>query len=895
MRSATYDYVFLSTRPHPVPWNSSLLAGAFCYIQPCIFFDQIKLATNWQKRTTCLHPRLLLINVVKGILCSHGRVPARRHESYHGAENTSLLIPHARFNHQRPLRPPPPHPLNLIDTPLCACPRVVIVPKVMVRLQANEMVDDRVLLARANAEIVRLKTRLREALYSAIGSDDGNDSLERQGPSWTNGRRVGSAPAGAKGEAAGDKLEMEGSLSHESNLLQKPEGTSIHTLPRSPVPPRVTGGEKSAAPVATENVAATTAAAAVAAAQRRHTAKLIAENERLRESNDRLKSEVQGLLQSNRKLKRRRQGDRLLATVGRGGRPFSPPVNWSARYAYGAANVRRRRPASSNSSLRGRRTLPPRARSVSPGAASSAVAEAARRNLPIFRRRSFDGEGSEEGEGAPVEDALSPGEIQAMVGDEAGVSVPTTPRNQEEAEEVTQLEMFRRELERQASAVGAETDHREGQARSGAVVVDDPGGGNKAYAEALLVRKSQRLEDLMFEAQGRERRRLREERGRLSLARTERLALEAQLARLTEQSRIAELAGSTGLEEPAEPEGPAEVTDVVDGLAPVPAVAISSTVPPIPTLSINEDVPSSAKVSDARESVKAAENPRGNRDQSGENAELKLGSERPLVQPAQSARNSSGLADPSAIGGVDTVSAPTSEPGYAGSNENQGPDGYREGNPPEVLAAGAKARRLVPAANIPERRPTGRISPISARRKPNHQRPSTSGGPAGRARSRRAHRWAGGSRSPVRGRATMLEPASAREHNSRGSSGKHRQQQEVEATLGRAAAATTASATKINALQLASPLASHRQPRKAQGFRPVGGDSSRKGGRGAGGGGDLRVEVGEAAKGSLAYSVADLGLRLKVRFVDVTGGVVVVTTRGIGVTVAVRLHCRFPL
>ncbi|CAN0453717.1 unnamed protein product, partial [Ectocarpus sp. 12 AP-2014] len=51
--------------------------------------------------------------------------------------------------------------------------------KVMVRLRANEVVDDRVLLARARAEIKRLKKRLCEALEGALlgtaAEDDGND------------------------------------------------------------------------------------------------------------------------------------------------------------------------------------------------------------------------------------------------------------------------------------------------------------------------------------------------------------------------------------------------------------------------------------------------------------------------------------------------------------------------------------------------------------------------------------------------------------------------------------------------------------------------------------------------------------------------------------------------
>ena len=703
----------------------------------------------------------------------------------------------------------------------------------MVRLRANEVVDDRVLLARAEAEIIRLKNLLRELLDSTIGPDDNDESLKNpanKGPSWTNRIRAKSAPADTKGGAVGDNLGV-ARLPNES--LHSLEDKSSEVVPRGLKSPRDTGGD-AAAPVST---AAATAATAAIIAHRRHAAKLMAENERLRENNNRLRADIQGLLQSNRKLKRRRQVQRSGIAVGRHGPPFSPTVDWSARYAYAAANARRRRPASTSSPLRAR-TLPLRARSVSPGAPSSV-----RKSLPVFRRRMFGGQG-DEGEGAPVEDALSPDEVRAILGDEAAaVAVPTTPRNQEEAEEVTQLDMFRCELEKQASTGEEATGYREAQARSGAVV-DSTGGADNAHTGALLVRESQRLEDLMFEAQGRERRRLRDERERFTSARTERLALETQLARLTEVARVAELAETAEL---------VELADGVNNASPSLATVTAGAVSPVPTLSLVED---------ALHSTKALQQPHDNRYQSGENTETNLGSELAVAR-GQGAQNSRGWTDLGAVD-VDTFAAATTEPGGACGSENGGHDNG-EGISTDVLGTGARARRLVPARSIPERRQTGRISPISARRKPSHQRPSTSSGPAGRARSRRAHRWAGGSRSPVRGRATTLEPAFARKRSSRGGGGQHRQQQ-AEETADGCATLAAASTTKLKAVQVTSPspLASPRQPRKIRGLRSVGGDSSRPGG--GGDRGDLRAEVAGMTKESLAYSVADLGLRLKVRF-----------------------------
>ena len=743
--------------------------------------------------------------------------------------------------------------------PRYTCPPPFFCLKVMVRLRANEVVDDRVLLARAEAEITRLKNLLREALDSAMGPGDGDESLEnfaqKNDPSWSNRIRAESAPAGMKGGVIGDSLGAARSSNESPSSL---EATTSQVVPRGPKPARDTRDEAIAAPVSTATPAAAATAAAATAAQRRHAAKLIAENERLRESNDRLRADVQGLLQSNRKLKRRRGLRRLgFAAVGRGAPPFSSPVDWSARYAYAAANARRRRPSSTSSPLRAR-ALPPHARSVSPGAVSSSSSSSIRKRLlPVFRMRRFGGTG-DEGEGTPVEDALSPDEVRAIIGDEAtavaaaAATIPTTPRNQEEAEEVTQLEMFRRELEKPASAAGEQvTGYREGQARGGALVDGSTGGADNTYNEALLVRESQRLEDLMFEAHVRERRRLHDERGRLASARTERLELESQLARLAELARVDEITET------------AELADGVDIVAPAaPVTVTNSAVPPVPALPLVEDT---------QQSPKALEQPSADRNQPDEHAVINLGSERPVAR-SQGVRNSSGWADPSTVD-VDTAAAvaATTESGGAGGSSEKDEPGYGQGNPTDVPRTRARARRLVPASSIPERRQTGRITPISARRKPSHQRPSTSGGPSGRARSRRAHRWAGGSRSPVRGRATALEPAFTRERSSSGGGGgQHRQQQQQQAEDAVSGPATHAasSTAKLKALQVASqsPLASPRKPRKVQGLRPARGYPNRQEGGGGDDRGDLRAEVGGTTKGSLACSVADLGLRLKVRF-----------------------------
>ena len=457
------------------------------------------------------------------------------------------------------------------------------------RLRANEVVDDRVLLARAQAEIKRLKRRLREALEGTLlgaaeDHDGGGHADEANGGGGhhqAEGGRDSDGTAkietGALGACIGESGEegTKGGGRGADNMEITTAATSGGG--QSGCVPTKEGEER------TERIsAANTPTPAVDVAQKRQTAKLIAENERLREDNDRLRADVQRLvLQSNKqRLRRQRRQQR---GVGRAGNiptgPPSAPIDWSTRYADAAADARRRRPESSHragsharvnrSASSSRVVAMARRRRASPTTAPARVS-----SLPKFCRRQFGVDGNvEEGaesEGNPVEDGLSAEEVRAIIeGNDEAEATKTTlglPRNQEEGDEeavaAKQLKMFRRELQSwtgKGSFVRRGDDGGEEGAggtpeNSGTVDRTDGGASSGNLDEEtdieLFLAKSQRLEDLMFEAQGREKRCLREERARLASSREQRLALEAQLAELTGGAGIAD-STATGTHTPA--------------------------------------------------------------------------------------------------------------------------------------------------------------------------------------------------------------------------------------------------------------------------------------------------------------------------------------------------------
>ncbi|CAM9198949.1 unnamed protein product [Ectocarpus sp. 4 AP-2014] len=298
--------------------------------------------------------------------------------------------------------------------------------KVMVRLRANEVVDDRVLLARARAEIRRLKKRLREALEGALlgtaAEDDGNDGRcpNESSRSCHNHDRNGTPEETKPCPEIVDDV-CSGGADGGSARGVKEEGDNGHSMTTSTV---------------TNNTAA------------RHSCS-------------------------------RRSG--------------------------------------------------------SPSKGAAAVPSSALR-LPKFRKRQFAVDGcpgqDSGGEGEPVEDALTAEEVRIIVSNSveaegASGSPEQKVEEEQDAEDAKQLVMFRREI--QEGVVSGSLVKRSGgggrgrgtatfSAKNRAVVMVDGDGDNdgenvnrnpdeQADIE-VFIDQSQRLEDLMFEAQGRERRRL---------------------------------------------------------------------------------------------------------------------------------------------------------------------------------------------------------------------------------------------------------------------------------------------------------------------------------------------------------------------------------------------------
>lgn len=331
----------------------------------------------------------------------------------------------------------------------------------MVRIRPNEVVDDRVLLGRARAEITRLKQLLRQALGNALQPEEPGST-----PNVLNSRgHLHSMPSrdidgiGRVGTETGQEVAFMGCPNGDARIV-KP------------------------------------------AIQNRHVAKLIAENERLRDDNTCLLEKVQRLMQTKQKMKRRRRGGRSITPVRRIAPPIpAAPIDLTASHANAASQATRQRPSSS------------RERCPSP---RQSLSSARSLTLKPFIWREFGPGDNDNVEGKPIEDEVSEGEMKGLIDD--NLTTPSTGNREEE--EMAQLEALRCSL--QAADCRNETEgHGVASRRAASADMEK------------IVGESQRMEDLLFEAQGRERRRLREERERLSSSRAERLALEAQLAELT--------------------------------------------------------------------------------------------------------------------------------------------------------------------------------------------------------------------------------------------------------------------------------------------------------------------------------------------------------------------------
>lgn len=320
----------------------------------------------------------------------------------------------------------------------------------MVRIRPNEVVDDRVLLGRARAEITRLKQLLRQVLDNALQSDKSGSTptaLYSRGHSRDIGRVE---------EETGEEIALTGCSDGDARTVKQ-------------------------------------------AAQNRQVAKLIADNERLRDDNNCLLAKIQRLEKIKQTMKRRRRGARSITPMRRIAPPIpATPVDSNARYTNAASQQRRQRPSSSRE-----RCQSPR-QSLSPASSPT---------LKPFIRREFATDGNIEGK--PIEDDVSEGEIKGLIDD----NLTTTSTGNREEEEMAQIEALRCSLLASEGRNGIEGNGVTSQRAASPQIGE-------------IVGESQRMEDLLFEAQGRERRRIHEERERLNSSRTERLALEAQLADL---------------------------------------------------------------------------------------------------------------------------------------------------------------------------------------------------------------------------------------------------------------------------------------------------------------------------------------------------------------------------
>ncbi len=822
--------------------------------------------------------------------------------------------------------------------------------QVMVRLRANEVVDDRVLLARAQAEIKRLKRRLREALEGTLlGAAESDDDPHENGAGGCPRHKGGGGSEETTYASKKIKVEPPNSCIRS----RSGEGAKYVEVDTEDSTTAAAGtnsaeehhrgstdeGKEETAPI---SAAATTASVVASkAAHKRQAAKLIAENERLREDNDRLRADVQRLVLLSNKQRLRRQR-RQQRSVGRSGKvpvgPSSSPIDWSARYADAAAEARRRRPGpslrpSSNQSLNqgasssssSRVTAMGKKRSASPSPASPMAATVPARvlSLPKFCRRQFGVDGGDAkgagGEGEPVEEQLSEAEVRALIEIIPDVDATISPENQEAKKEATQLAMFRREIE---EGVECESPIKRGGGSGGGGIraLTDDGGAVRTNDGAtdgnpdketdieLFLDQSQRLEDMMFEAQDRERRRLRDERYHLASVRKQRLALEEQLAELTRggdtdadnsvphstttakpavkmdsnhvprlPSTLAENDGShqahTEVWKQSQQQQQQPPPPCFDGAVSVPGEhQREKTTTTSPILEGKER--KSATHSKTNGSSNKSDENNNNDGSDGEN----IGCEE---QPSSSsmALIGSAAATTTTTGKIPTTTASTTAmmmAVLAPPEETDGSNVYgtnRRGNSSASNNPALGARPTIPATKLPpeqRRQQTGRGVPVStptSHRNPSpssglrQRRPATSTGgpPSGSSRatsrSRRTKLRVGGSRSPMRGkRLAFVEPASPRFERNRGGTGsnQHHQlrQQQGRPREGSGGDSRAPQAAAHPLLASASPKKSRRFGRGADRTAPDRGGCNEQGG---------------AAERGLSYGVADLGLRLKVR------------------------------
>lgn len=654
----------------------------------------------------------------------------------------------------------------------------------MVRLRPNEVVDDRVLLSRAQAEIVRLKQLLRQALDNTLRADHSIPQEEAESMGYVS-KCDRNPNGGEKGRSKG--IEPLDSASVLSSLTGARAATTVKLAMESEFRP-TTGGTNSA--VTTEG--------------KWQMAKLMAENERLREDNERLTADFQRLSREQIKTKHHGRG----RAVAIGGKPPTSSVDWSARHADAADQTKQGR-LGSHSPLAPRRASGSRSASV---VTSSVPAS----TLLSFRRREFDDDdkGTDCGDCGHKEAHLgfSNEQLRDILGED-GVSRGKGD-DQEEAEAATELDLFRSEMNRVGRgnlSVAAQTE------------VEDDGGNVDA---GVQIQEFQRLEDMMFQAQGRERRRVREERKRLASARTERLALEAELAALT---------SSSAAERPA----------------------ISKNIVP--------RTPISAAPADEASTF-------------GRNSRVGPGDRRALINNESWVETSGGTDENRRDSGSILQDITSSFTVASSGNANELKLGDRHGDHESLPE---RSRRKEPVTEVPELRQTGWTTP--SRQSPSRRRPATSiGGLTGSVRSRRK-RTGSESPSPVmRVGNSSVDTSPAKKGRKNGRGWQHQQRSPVPVSVSSstvAAAVVAASSTfktsnaKLRLLQKTYPMASPppalTTSRQNRGARDGGTESAgevhleRSGNRYKGNEEEKSTGL-ETRRPGLAYSVADMGLRLTV-------------------------------
>lgn len=183
-----------------------------------------------------------------------------------------------------------------------------------------------------------------------------------------------------------------------------------------------------------------------------------------------------------------------------------------------------------------RRRAPSRTESASPSTRDTLLTSVSA-SIPRFRRREFDADYNHDEREAEVvpQEAIdtSAEQLRDTLGhnkdeEEQEKGERSDLKKEEEKDDLDaakRIEWFRFELGKLAAGTF------EGKETNG--VTQRPHPTREGETVAHEVEKAQRLEDILFEAEGQERQRVREEMARLTAARAERLALEAQLASLT--------------------------------------------------------------------------------------------------------------------------------------------------------------------------------------------------------------------------------------------------------------------------------------------------------------------------------------------------------------------------